>query len=39
MDSAIAMMKVTEVFGLGCQRWRSLTLQSEIIAGVAKKSE
>jgi hypothetical protein len=27
-----------EVFGLGCQRRRSLTSQSEIIAGAAAKS-
>src|SRR5258707_10386684 len=28
-----------EVFGLGCQRRRSLTSQSEIFAGAAAKSE
>jgi hypothetical protein len=31
--------KAAEVFGLGCQRQRSLTSQSEIIAGAAAKSE
>ena len=39
LDSAIAVMKAAEVFGPGCQRRRSLTSQSEIIAGVAAKSE
>jgi len=32
-------LNAAEVFGLGCQRRRSLTSQSEIFAGAAAKSE
>jgi hypothetical protein len=34
-----AKFQTAEVFGLGCQRRRSLASQSEIIAGAAAKSE